>query len=150
MGIVTIFYCLRFETSLFVTFYDSQAYGGGILPCLHTGCLADSLLTLLLLLLLLYICLVYQIGESELNSSAIFCHENDTSVVQEMSVYIAVRMVLVKPLAGSGRLALTPIFWLSSRVFTEHCSNPNCSRWSSQIHVSTSHYLCNGFTSQYF
>jgi hypothetical protein len=28
----TMFYCLRFETSLFVASYDSQGYGGGIDP----------------------------------------------------------------------------------------------------------------------
>jgi hypothetical protein len=27
---VTIFYCLRFETSLFGASYDSQSHGGGI------------------------------------------------------------------------------------------------------------------------
>jgi hypothetical protein len=32
MGLVT-----RFEISLFVTSYDSQSYGGGIRPRLHTG-----------------------------------------------------------------------------------------------------------------
>jgi hypothetical protein len=37
MGLVTIIYCLRFETSLFVASYDSQSYGGGIRPRLHTG-----------------------------------------------------------------------------------------------------------------
>jgi hypothetical protein len=38
VGLVTIFYyCLRFETSLFVASYDSQGYGGGIRPRLHTG-----------------------------------------------------------------------------------------------------------------
>jgi hypothetical protein len=37
MGLATIFYCLRFETSLFVASYDSQGYGGSIRPCLHTG-----------------------------------------------------------------------------------------------------------------
>jgi hypothetical protein len=36
LGLVTIFYCLRFETSLFVASYDSQGYGGGSQPCLHT------------------------------------------------------------------------------------------------------------------
>jgi hypothetical protein len=36
-GTVTIFDCLRFETSLFVASYDSQGYGGGIRPRLHTG-----------------------------------------------------------------------------------------------------------------
>jgi hypothetical protein len=36
-GLMTIFYCLRFETSLFVASYDSQGYGGGIRPRLHTG-----------------------------------------------------------------------------------------------------------------
>jgi hypothetical protein len=33
---VTIFYCLIFETSFFVASYDSQGYGGGIRPRLHT------------------------------------------------------------------------------------------------------------------
>jgi hypothetical protein len=37
VGLVTIFYCPRFETSLFVASYDSQGYGGGIRPRLHTG-----------------------------------------------------------------------------------------------------------------
>jgi hypothetical protein len=37
VGLVTIFYCLRFETSLFVASYDSQGYGGRIRPRLHTG-----------------------------------------------------------------------------------------------------------------
>jgi hypothetical protein len=37
VGLETIFYCLRFETSLFVASYDSQGYGGGILTLLHTG-----------------------------------------------------------------------------------------------------------------
>jgi hypothetical protein len=32
---VAIFYCVRYETSLFVA-YDSQGHGGGIRPCLHT------------------------------------------------------------------------------------------------------------------
>jgi hypothetical protein len=35
--IATIFYCLRFETSLFVASYESQGHGGGIRPHLHTG-----------------------------------------------------------------------------------------------------------------
>jgi hypothetical protein len=35
--LVTIFYCLSFETSLFVASYDSQGYGGGIPPRLHKG-----------------------------------------------------------------------------------------------------------------
>jgi hypothetical protein len=39
----TIFYCLRFETSLFVASYDSQGYGGGIRPRLHTGLTAARL-----------------------------------------------------------------------------------------------------------
>jgi hypothetical protein len=37
LGLETVFYCLRFETSLFVASYDSQGHGGGIRPCLHTG-----------------------------------------------------------------------------------------------------------------
>jgi hypothetical protein len=37
LGLATVFYCLRFETSLFVASYDSQGHGGGILSHLHTG-----------------------------------------------------------------------------------------------------------------
>jgi hypothetical protein len=37
LGLETIFYCLTFETSLFVASYDSQGHGGGIRPRLHTG-----------------------------------------------------------------------------------------------------------------
>jgi hypothetical protein len=37
MGLVTIFYYLIFETSLFDASYDSQGYGGGIRLRLHTG-----------------------------------------------------------------------------------------------------------------
>jgi hypothetical protein len=36
LGLATIFYCLRFETSLVMASYYSQAYGGGIRPRLHT------------------------------------------------------------------------------------------------------------------
>jgi hypothetical protein len=36
LGLATVFYCLRFETSLFVASYDSQGHGGGIGPRLHT------------------------------------------------------------------------------------------------------------------
>jgi hypothetical protein len=36
VGLATIFYCLRYETSLFVASYDSQGYGGGIQSRLHT------------------------------------------------------------------------------------------------------------------
>jgi hypothetical protein len=37
VGLVTIFYCLWFETSLFADSYDSQGCGGGIRSCLRTG-----------------------------------------------------------------------------------------------------------------
>jgi hypothetical protein len=37
MGLATIFYSLKFETSLFVASYDSQGHGEGIRPHLHTG-----------------------------------------------------------------------------------------------------------------
>jgi hypothetical protein len=44
--LATIFYCLRFETSLFVASYDSRGHGGGIRPRLHTGqCSLDTDLT---------------------------------------------------------------------------------------------------------
>jgi hypothetical protein len=42
LGLETIFYCLTFETSLFVASYDSQGHGGGIRPRLHTGNLTNS------------------------------------------------------------------------------------------------------------
>jgi hypothetical protein len=35
-SLVTIFYCLRFETSFFVASYDSQGHGGGIRPRLNS------------------------------------------------------------------------------------------------------------------
>jgi hypothetical protein len=37
LGLATVFYCLRSETSLFVASYDSQGHGGGIRSRLHTG-----------------------------------------------------------------------------------------------------------------
>jgi hypothetical protein len=37
VGLVALFYRLRFETSLFVAFYVSQGHGGGIRHRLHTG-----------------------------------------------------------------------------------------------------------------
>jgi hypothetical protein len=37
LGLATIFYCLRFETFLFVASYDSQGPCGGFRPRLHTG-----------------------------------------------------------------------------------------------------------------
>jgi hypothetical protein len=37
LRLVAIFYCLRSETSLFVTSYDSQGHGGGIRNRLQTG-----------------------------------------------------------------------------------------------------------------
>jgi hypothetical protein len=37
LGLATIFYCLRFETSLFVASYDSHGHGGGIRRRLHMG-----------------------------------------------------------------------------------------------------------------
>jgi hypothetical protein len=42
VGLATIFYSLRFETSLFVASYDLQGYGGGIRSRLHTGLTAFS------------------------------------------------------------------------------------------------------------
>jgi hypothetical protein len=37
LGLATIFYCLTFETSLFVASFDSQGHGGGIRSRLHMG-----------------------------------------------------------------------------------------------------------------
>jgi hypothetical protein len=37
LGLATVFYCLKFETSLFVASYDSQGHSGGIRPRFHTG-----------------------------------------------------------------------------------------------------------------
>jgi hypothetical protein len=36
-GLTNIFYCLRYDASPFVAFYNSQGYGGGIRPSLHKG-----------------------------------------------------------------------------------------------------------------
>jgi hypothetical protein len=48
VGLVNTFYCPRFVTSLFVASYDSQGYGGGLRPRLHTGFETHSQLTLLI------------------------------------------------------------------------------------------------------
>jgi hypothetical protein len=45
VGLVTIFYCLRFEASFSVAPYDSQGYGGGIRPRLHTDSQSQSYVT---------------------------------------------------------------------------------------------------------
>jgi hypothetical protein len=45
VGLVTIFYCLRFETSLLVASYNSQGYGGGIRHRLHTAGSSSQLQT---------------------------------------------------------------------------------------------------------
>jgi hypothetical protein len=37
LGLATIFYSLRSETSLFVVSYNSLGHGGGIQPCLDMG-----------------------------------------------------------------------------------------------------------------
>jgi hypothetical protein len=42
VALATIFYCIRFETPLFVSSYDSQVYGGGIRARLHTGYFLSS------------------------------------------------------------------------------------------------------------
>jgi hypothetical protein len=42
-GLTAIFYCLRFKISIFVASYDSQGYGGGIQPRLHTGIIPASM-----------------------------------------------------------------------------------------------------------
>jgi hypothetical protein len=43
VGLVTMFCSLRFETSFFFASYDTQGYGGGIRPRLHTGFLSLGL-----------------------------------------------------------------------------------------------------------
>jgi hypothetical protein len=45
LGLATIYYCLKFETSIFITSCDSQ----GIWPCLHTGSLSVILEPLIIL-----------------------------------------------------------------------------------------------------
>jgi hypothetical protein len=42
VGLATVFYCLRFEASLFVASYDAQGYGVGIAPRLHAGFILDA------------------------------------------------------------------------------------------------------------
>jgi hypothetical protein len=48
--LVTVFYWLRFETSIFIAFYDSQGYSEGIRPRLYTGLIVSIILTLKTLL----------------------------------------------------------------------------------------------------
>jgi hypothetical protein len=55
--LTNIFYCLRFESSLFVVSYDSQG-GGGIRPSLHMG------------LNLIILSLAYNIGTDHIENTA--------------------------------------------------------------------------------
>jgi hypothetical protein len=48
--LATIFYCIWFETSIFVSSYDSQSHGGGIRPRLNTGWTTNSLFHTVLLI----------------------------------------------------------------------------------------------------
>jgi hypothetical protein len=48
---------------------------------------------------------------------------NDTSVVQDTSVYVAVKTMLIEPLTGNGRLTSTRIFRLSGRVYRSLLNN---------------------------
>jgi hypothetical protein len=48
VGLVAIFYCLRFETSLFDASYDSQGHGGSIRPRFYTGNLSVTAFTSLI------------------------------------------------------------------------------------------------------
>jgi hypothetical protein len=63
MGLATIFYFLSFETSLFVASYDSQGYGGGIRPRLHTGLIPIATNRLLL----------YSLGSDPMENTAFSC-----------------------------------------------------------------------------
>jgi hypothetical protein len=54
LGLETIFYCLRFETSLFVASYNSQGHGEGIQPRLHMG-LSELYYIYLFIYLFMYI-----------------------------------------------------------------------------------------------
>jgi hypothetical protein len=83
LGLVTIFYCLRFETSPFVASYDSQGNGGGIRPRPHW---VDSVSLRQLF--------ANWIGDTLSRVRFIRCNENDNSVVQETSGYVAVRITV--------------------------------------------------------
>jgi hypothetical protein len=56
-------------------------------------------------------------------SSPIRCHANNIKIVQETSFYFAVRTMHIEPLADNGRLASTPIFRLSGRVYKALLNN---------------------------
>jgi hypothetical protein len=92
--LVTIFYCLRFETSHFVASYDSQGHGGGIRPRLHTGfsrCHSD--------------CCWYRLGTDRTeNRRSPYCRRCHCLVT---AVYIVV-----------ARHWLVPSPWLASGLFT--------------------------------
>jgi hypothetical protein len=78
LGLSTIFYCLSFETSLFVASYDTQGHGGGIRPRLHTGQETPSK-TVLLFIPVITVCLERRYhgyvskGSFKTHSNGVFC-----------------------------------------------------------------------------
>jgi hypothetical protein len=86
---VTIFYCLRFESSLFVASYDWQAHGGGIRPRIHT---VSVLLTVLCRLKREHPVEPFNFRYSDATTASVFVTaETDTSsnsVITELCVLI--------------------------------------------------------------
>jgi hypothetical protein len=88
LGLVTIFYCLRFETSLFFASYDPQGYGERIRPRASARIAPKSpLLTVVVQLLPLeHVCLwcsysvtavIYVLNSRSSPSNGSVCHSNN-------------------------------------------------------------------------
>jgi hypothetical protein len=120
VGLMTIFYCLRFENSHFVASYDSQGYSGGIRPRLHTG--SDSFN---------YMSSFYNSGtnriEITVSNSApycvfIRCDENAcyfrTNALASTSLPVAAKTSVSEPLSSNKRFVL-----LNYSGFQPSCHN---------------------------
>jgi hypothetical protein len=109
---VTIFHCLRLETSLFVASYDSQGNGGGIRSRLHTASDGEGIRTRLLKLP----CgphRRHQVEQLIVLCCPVGCQEN----LVYSSCFAAIRCngnVISESLLSKGRLALAPLFRLSA------------------------------------
>jgi hypothetical protein len=116
---MTIFYCIRFEPSLFIASYDSQGYDGGFRPRLHTG--------------------------KELSSKFRFAYNLSTRTNRkphfEQYFYFCMRICFRRnlfteplPISGSGIFANLAVA-AQQRLYTLHCSllKALCPEWSTGV-----------------
>jgi hypothetical protein len=112
--LVTIFYCLRFETSFFIASYDLQGYGGGIRPHLHTG--SDWLE--------LPNCPTYKISAQTMQKTPFLCCGSITSVGTCLFATALAYLLFSRSLPSNGPTCYNIITWEVRHVFHESQLTP--------------------------